>query len=78
MEARLNQNKRDETYRFYISNALQVISESAAKLTGGLYMTKSLYDVYNPVEEPKRETEQPQTAEQLAMGIWSRMTKKGR
>jgi hypothetical protein len=75
VEARLNQNKRDEAYRNYVMDAIQNISENVSKFTGGQYI---LPRQGQQTIKPKSEIEKPQTAEQIASNMWQRMIKKGR
>lgn len=45
--------KREETYRFYYADALQIIADNTSHVEGGRYLTKSLRElIYPPPPEP--------------------------
>ena len=50
----VNRVIKDEIYRVYITDALKVIGENAAALTGGGYMGKRYYDIIR-TDKPKDE-----------------------
>lgn len=56
--ARYQSHQRDLAYRFYISEALRIISENTARFGGGSYMTSKFSDIVTPKNRDKRTGEE--------------------
>ena len=64
--ARYQSQQRDLAYRIYVSDCLRIISENAAKMCGGSYMTAKFADIINPKPVDNR------TGEEIAADIIKR------
>ena len=64
--ARYQSQQRDLAYRIYVSDCLRIISENAAKMCGGSYITNKLADIINPKPVDNR------TGEEIAADIIKR------
>ena len=64
--ARYQSQQRDLAYRIYVTDCLRIISENAAKMCGGSYITTQLADVINPKPVDNR------TGEEIAADIIKR------
>ena len=84
MEARLHQQEREETYRYYLTDALKAIAENTANYMGfngmvtcGAQMKSRFYDLLHM--ESKKETvtvpDDSRTAEQIARDMFKRVMK---
>ena len=45
VNTRFREKQRERAYRFYVCEALRIISENTAKMAGGEYMTATLADI---------------------------------
>lgn len=59
--------KREETYRFYLTDALKMIAENTARLGGGTMPTMRYYEVAHPAPVEKR------TADEVISDIRKRL-----
>lgn len=59
VEARIDENNREEAYRIYVTNCLQNAPQ-------GKYITKSWYDIMNPKKDDGK------SAEEIAIDVISR------
>ena len=52
VNTRFREKRRERAYRFYVGEALRIISENTARIGGGEYMTATLADITgeNPTE----------------------------
>lgn len=64
--ARYQSQQRDLAYRIYVTDCLRIISENAAKMFGGSYITAKFADIINPKPVDKR------TGEEIAANIIKR------
>lgn len=64
--ARYQSQQRDLAYRIYVSECLRMISENAAKIGGGSYITAKFADIINPRHADNR------TGEEIAADIIKR------
>lgn len=81
VQARWLQYQRDLTYRIYVTDCLQAISENTTHIGGfngvvdyGKSMPKRWYDFINPAEEQPQEDDR--TVTEIAADIFSKMRKK--
>ena len=64
--ASLRKQRKELTYRIYVTESLRIIAENTAKFVGGRMLTQSFVDIIEPKEKPKMTTE----------GVVSKMRKK--
>lgn len=57
LPAFLKRMTEEEAYRYYTADALRIVCENTAKLTGGNYIELRFFDILNPKKEETR-TEQ--------------------
>lgn len=82
VQARWLQYQRDLTYRIYVTDCLQSISENTTHIGGlngvvdyGKSMPKRWYDFINPAEEQPQEDDRSVT--EIAADIFAKMRRKG-
>lgn len=68
VEARFDDNKREEAYRIYVTEALRMISKSTAGMVGGTYMSRTYMDILKPAPEKPQES-----ADDIVRGITERL-----
>lgn len=68
MEARAEKQRRDNTYRFYVTDCLYAIAN------GGLTVTKRYADIINPEPEKPKDT---RTQAEIVAQVWSGINGKG-
>lgn len=83
MEARCKQEKREEAYRVYITDALKAITGNTAHHIGlsgvvdyGTELTQRFVEQFE-VEDEEPEPEDTRTASEFAADMWKRMRRKG-
>lgn len=54
VRTRFEVEQRELTYRFYVTNALKIITENTAKMGGGQYMKDRFCDIVTPPIEDDR------------------------
>ena len=64
--ARYQSQQRDLAYRIYVTDCLRIISENAAKMCCGAYITAKFSDIINPKPADNR------TGEEIAADIIKR------
>lgn len=70
--ARFNIAKREEAYRFFIGDAVRILTENTAKIAnGGTYIEDNIRDIVYP--KPKPEEDKRSCAEIVAE-MWARPT----
>lgn len=87
MEARLRQQKREETYRIYLTDALMAIANNTSNYVGinglvqaGAHLDYRYADTLYP-QKPEKQEEQKEdnrTMEEQAIDMWERMRKGGK
>lgn len=65
--ARFESHQRDLVYRIFVTDALRMISESAAKFGGGSFMGKRFYEIIKPKKVDNR------SGEQIAVDVFKKM-----
>ena len=66
--SKLEQINKEQAYRFYIANAVQMISENTARaVSGGRYISMSLADLLNP--QPVEERDGLDIAKEIAAKV---------
>lgn len=68
VEARADKQRRDNTYRIYVTDCLYVIAN------GGLTVTKRYADIINPEPEKPKDT---RTQAEIVAQVWSGINGKG-
>lgn len=85
VEARFEQQKREDAYRIYLTDALHAIANNTSQflgldgiVTNGLQMQDRFYDILHkkPKEKVQVEENKNLTAEEIAMEMWKRMIKR--
>ena len=64
--AQYRREQEDKAYRFYVTDALRLISENTASSVGGKYITARFADVIAPPKEEDNRTCEEITAEIIA------------
>ena len=54
VRTRYEREQRELAYRFYVTNALRIITENTAKMGGGQYMKYRFCDIVTPPTEDDR------------------------
>lgn len=79
VEAKLEIEKRDEMYRFYLTDALKAVAENTARLVGGTVMNYRYKDISTPVmygADNDGEQNEDDNSEEKAQEIISRLKRK--
>ena len=56
--ARLSERQKDMAYRFYVTDALRMVTENTAKYGKGSYIKTRFYDVMHPKPEEIRTSDE--------------------
>jgi len=73
VSSRINIKTTDDIYRFYVTNALKILTSNTARFAGGSELTKTYRDIISPSED---EREEEQDGDTQAQEIIARMKSK--
>lgn len=70
----MEEESRAETYRIYVTDVLQAVAHNTGSIVaGGLSMNRRYCEVLNNEKEPKIETQDEASAEEVVNKIWSKI-----
>ena len=72
VEAKLEQEKRDDTYRVFVTDALKAVAENTARLVGGTVMTHRYKEISAPVVDDT-DTDSKQKSQEIINRIKSKL-----
>ena len=75
VSSKINAKVSDDIYRFYISNALKILTGNTARFAGGTELTKSYYDIMHNEEIAETEKQNEIEAENVISKIKSQIAK---
>lgn len=61
---------RQETYEYYVTECLKIITENSSKYAGGVYMTRSYSDI---VDDKQSNKEKEESAEEIKTRLKNKM-----
>lgn len=73
VSSRINIKTTDDIYRFYVTNALKILTSNTARFAGGSELTKTYRDIISPSED---EQEEEQDGDAQAQEIIAKMKSK--
>ncbi len=71
-EARFKENQREEAYRIYISDCMQLMVKNTANIVGGTIIEKRYIDIVNEKSQVETKTQQ-----EIIDGIKNKLRKGG-
>lgn len=75
VSSRIDKKINDDMYRFYVTNALKILTGNTAKFAGGTELTKTYYDITHSDEIEEQEYEQELEAKEIIENIKSKLAK---
>ena len=75
VSSKINTKVSDDIYRFYISNAVKILTENTARFAGGSELSKSYYDIMHKDEIIENEKQNEIEAESVISTMKSKISK---
>lgn len=75
VSSRIDKKINDDIYRFYVTNALKILTGNTAKFAGGTELSKSYSDIIMP-KNPDDIAEQEKESEEQARDVIAMMKSK--
>ena len=75
VSSRINVKISDDIYRFYITNALKILTGNTARFAGGTELTKTYNDIMSNEDEEEQEKENEEKAADIISNIKAKIAK---
>ena len=76
VSSRIDKKVNDDIYRFYVTNALKILTGNTAKFAGGTELSKTYYDIVFGTEETEEtKAQQEQEAQDVIAMMKSKISK---
>lgn len=77
VSSRINQKLHDDIYRFYVTNALKILTTNTAKFAGGTELTKTYREIISN-DTVQSEEQQEKEAQDIIKNMKAKIAKAGR
>ena len=79
VSSRIDQKLYDDIYRFYVTNALKILTTNTAKFAGGTELTKTYREIIsNDNDTVQSEEQQEKEAQDIIKNMKAKIAKAGR
>lgn len=75
VSSRINVKISDDIYRFYITNALKILTSNTARFAGGTELTKTYSDIISDDDQEELEKENEEKAADIISNIKAKISK---
>lgn len=77
VSSRIDQKLHDDIYRFYVTNALKILTTNTAKFAGGTELTKTYREIISN-DTVQSEEQQEKEAQDIIKNMKAKIAKAGR
>lgn len=77
VSSRIDQKLHDDIYRFYVTNALKILTTNTAKFAGGTELTKTYREIISN-DAVQSEEQQEKEAQDIIKNMKAKIAKAGR